>query len=194
MKPFHRILNPGLLFLLCFAALPLFAAALLESPQKNKQAADEKGQQAETEKATSKELELRACGDKEINYKADTDKKQHPVPQPSAGKALVFVIRPTMMGNKIQTKLAMDGKWLGTNRGNNYYFFEADPGERCFCSKAENRSVLVLTLEAGKTYYLQQKVQMGLLKARNKLVALDDAEGTKGLAKCNLSVFEEKQK
>ena len=147
----------------------------------------------ESEKAKRKELELKACGSKEVKYSARTDKKQHPVPEASADRALVFVIRPTMWGNKVQTKLAVDGQWVGVNRGDNYFFFTLDPGEHYFCSDSENRSVLTLNVEAGKTYYLQQKIKVGMWKARNKLVVLDETEGKKGLSECHLSIFEEKK-
>jgi hypothetical protein len=147
----------------------------------------------ESEKSKRKELELKACGPREVKYSARTDKKQHPVPEAPPDKALIFVIRPTMWGNKIQTKLAVDGQWMGVNRGNNYFFFTLDPGEHYFCSDSENRSLLTLNVEAGKTYYLQQKIKMGMWKARNKLVVLDEAEGKKGLEECHLSLFEEKR-
>ena len=61
------------------------------------------------------------------------------------------------------------------------------PGNHTFISKAENTSELSLVLEAGKTYYFEQKVSMGFLKARNKLVRLEDAEGRERLLKCELS-------
>ncbi len=155
--------------------------------------AEEDEPKTESEKATRKELELKACGSKEIKYSARTDKKQHPVPEAPADKALVFVIRPTMWGNKIQTKLAVDGQWMGVNRGDNYFFFTLDPGEHYFCSDSENRSVVTLNVEAGKTYYLQQKIKVGMWKARNKLAVLDEVEGKKGLSECHLSIFEEKK-
>jgi hypothetical protein len=44
-------------------------------------------------------------------------------------------------------------------------------------------------VEAGKTYYLQQKVKMGFMKARNQLVAIDEAEGKKALSKTHPSSF-----
>ena len=93
-----------------------------------------------------------------------------------------------MMGNKIQTKLAVDGRWVGVNRGNNYFFFTLAPGEHYFCSTAENRSVLAMKVEAGKTYYLQQKITMGFMKARNKLVTITTEEGKAALAKTHLAL------
>lgn len=146
----------------------------------------------EVEPSSQADRELKACGpkDKEVKYVADTDKSQHPTGTQAADTALIYVIRSTMFGNKIQTKLAVDGEWKGVNRGNNYFFFTLQPGEHYFCSKAENRSILVLTVEAGKTYYLAQTIHMGVMKARNDLVAIADDEGQKELAKAHPSTWE----
>ena len=149
---------------------------------------DQEGQ----EEPVSKELELKACGpkEKEVNYKAETDKSQHPTPEQPADKALIYVIRPTMMGNKIQTKLAVDGEWKGTNRGKDYFYFTLDPGEHYFCSEAENHSVLKAKVEAGKTYYFQQHIRMGVMKARNKIDVMTEAEGKSKVADSHLSTWE----
>ena len=128
-----------------------------------------------------------------MKFSAETDKTRHPTPEAPAGKALVYVIRPTMSGNKIQTKLAVDQRWVGVNRGHNYFFLELDPGEHYFCSKAENTSTLAVKVEAGKTYFVEQKIKTGFMKARNKLAVLSDAEGQKKLAKCHPSSWQEKK-
>ena len=179
----------GLCLVAWSVATPVSKAAWQEPPKKP--AAQEK---EEAEPPANKDLEQKACGPKDEKHSAKTDKNQHPKPEPPADKALVYVIRPTMMGNKVQTKLAVDQKWVGVNRGDNYFFLLLAPGEHYFCSQAENHSVLALKMEAGKTYYLQQKIRMGFMKAGNKLVQLDEAEGKAGLAKTHLSIFEEKGK
>jgi Protein of unknown function (DUF2846) len=142
----------------------------------------------------SKEEKLKACGTKKVNYKASTDKKEHPTPDAPTDKALIYVLRPTIFGMKINSKLAADGDWKGVNRGKTYFFFTVDPGERYFCSESENQDYLKLNVEAGKTYYLQQKVELGVWKARTNLVVMTEEEGKKKLKDVNLSVFEEKQK
>ncbi len=146
----------------------------------------------DADEPNSKEMELKACGpqDKEVNYKAGTDKSGHPTPDQPAEKALIYVLRPSMIGNKVQTKLAVDGDWKGVNRGNNYFYFTLDPGEHYFCSAAENRSLLKLSVEAGKTYYLQQHVRMGVMKARNKLDSMPEDEGKKKLADAHPATWE----
>src|SRR5262249_55007293 len=141
---------------------------------------------------TEKQIEAKACPAENTALDAKTDKSSHPTPEAPADKAMVYVVRPTMMGNKIQTKLAVDGRWVGVNRGNNYFYFTLDPGMHYFCSQPENHSVLALKVEAGKTYYLQQKITMGLLKARTKLVELEPDKGKEDVAKTHPSSFDTK--
>jgi len=143
---------------------------------------------------SSSQLTLKACGaaDKEINYSAETDKTTHPTPEPPPAMAMVYVLRPTMMGNGMQTKLAVDGEWKGVNRGNNYFFFPLGPGEHYVCSKAENRSVITINVEAGKTYYLQQHITMGVLKARNSVDIMKEDEAKQKLEKLNPSTWKSK--
>ena len=139
----------------------------------------------------STELQLKACGAKaaEVNYKAAVDKSQHPTPEQPSDKALIYVLRPSMIGMAVQTKLAVDGDWKGENRGNNYFYFALDPGEHYFCSVAENHSLLKIDLEAGKTYYLQQHVVLGVMKARNRIALMTEEEGKKKLAEAHLSTW-----
>jgi hypothetical protein len=161
------------------------------SQDKNAQAAkaDEKGQ----DKVDKKELEAKACGTKEVDFDVETDKKQHPTPDPEPGKALVYILRSGLAGGAIQTKAAVDGTWIGANRGNNYFFVQVGPGEHYICSKAENTSLLTINVEAGKTYYVRQEISMGFAKARNKAVLMDEEKGAKELAKCHPSIATEKK-
>ncbi|MGA2967365.1 MAG: DUF2846 domain-containing protein [Terriglobales bacterium] len=143
---------------------------------------------------TAKDMQAKACGpkDKEVSYKASTDKSQHPTPAPPADKALIYVVSASSMGNTVQSRLAVDGDWKGTNRGNNYFYFTLAPGEHYFCSMAENQSELALDMAAGETYYLLQYVQTGIMKARNKLGVMSEEEGKSKLASAHLSTWEVK--
>jgi hypothetical protein len=160
--------------LACATALPAYCQAQ-QAPDRHSSKADD----------------LKACGtaDKEVDYSADTDKKTHPLGVQDADKALIYVLRPTMIGNKIQTKLAVDAEWKGVNRGDNYFFFTLASGQHYFCSQAENRSVLVLNVEVGKTYYLQQEIWPGVLKARNELVVMEEDKAKEKLQKLHPSTW-----
>ena len=153
----------------------------------------------ESEKEQKQELREKACGNESVDYEASTDKNQHPTPEAPSDKAMIYVMRPTMIGFKIDSKLAVDGQWMGVNRGKtvqiavvHHMRITLEPGEHFFCSESENQSYLALTVEAGKTYYLQQKVKAGIWKARTELVVMDETTGKKKLADVNLSVFTRK--
>ncbi|MEO8480752.1 MAG: DUF2846 domain-containing protein [Acidobacteriota bacterium] len=135
------------------------------------------------------DFDSRGCGPGNAKHEADTDKTRHPTPEPPPGMGVLYVVRPTMIGNKIQTKLAIDGQWVGVNRGNNYFFVTVSPGEHAICSTAENTSVLSLRVEAGHIYYVQQKITMGFMKARNRIELLSEVDGRNALAKTHLSVM-----
>ncbi len=172
--------------------IPLFALAngLVLSQEKQPK---EESKTASAQPSDKKELRLKACGTEKVNYSAKTDKTQHPTPDPPADKALIYVMRTSMLGYKIDSKVAVDGKWMGVNRGKTYFYFTVEPGERYFCSESENQDYLALTVEPGKTYYLQQ-VEPGVWKARTNLRVMTEEHGTKKLEEVHLSVFELKTK
>ena len=120
-----------------------------------------------------------------------TDKTQHPAPGAPADKGLVYVVRPSLAGSRIQTRLAVDGTWMGANYGNNYFFLTLTPGEHLFCSQASDRSVVTMNVEAGKIYYLQQTVTTGMTKAKSSLDIVVEQDGRENVAKTNLSVRRE---
>ena len=111
--------------------------------------------------------------------------KEHPLGQVAPDKALVYFLRPTSVGFAIKSWMFRDEQVLGVNRGSSYFFAYVEPGKHVFWSKSENVDALELEVEAGKTYYLQQHVRMGGLKARTKLEVLAEADGVERLAKCS---------
>jgi pyruvate/2-oxoglutarate dehydrogenase complex dihydrolipoamide acyltransferase (E2) component len=137
------------------------------------------------------ELEAKACGPADEGFPTETDKTQHPTPAAPADKALVYVVRPTNSGSRIQTRLGINGMWVGANNGNNYFFVTLDPGLYYFCSQGQDRSALALNVEAGKTYYLQQTVTTGMTRSRSSLDIVTDQSGQEGLTKANLSTRRE---
>ena len=129
------------------------------------------------------------AGDEEKDAGTDdegyvTFTKDHPLAELVAGKALVYVVRPTSMGYAIKSFFMVDDAIAGINRGSSYFFVQVDPGQHVFWSKSENADALELEVQAGKIYYIQQHVQVGGFRARTKLEVLDEVEGKAALSKC----------
>src|SRR5262245_51521672 len=115
------------------------------------------------------------------------------VEQATADKALVHVVRPDGDGGFIQTKLAVDGKWMGVNVGGTYFTISLEPGEHLLCSEAGNRALMDITVKAGQTYYVEQRPVKNLFgKMKNSLRLLNDKEGLRALVACRQSEAFEK--
>jgi hypothetical protein len=136
--------NPTILLaLVCAMALPAFCQT-----------------EADTYPDTWQARQLKACGapEKEANYTVEAAVGAPQAASQSAGKALVYVIRPRHGMTSFPSKIAVDGEWKGANLPGTYFSLPIDPGLHYFCSSAKSKSLLIVTLEAGKTYYLEQQV------------------------------------
>lgn len=141
--------------------------------------------------------ELKACGpkDKEVKYAADTDKTSHPLGVQPADKALIYILRQNYKWlRNYPFSLAVDGEWKGVNRHASYFFFTLEPGLHNFCSRGmrDNRGVLTLTVEAGKTYYIEQEDEFSRHALMSELSVLNETEGKNLLAKTYPSTWKVK--
>lgn len=130
-------------------------------------------------------LVLTACSTAKIADPAEDQRLR--TMTPPEDMALVYFVRPSSLGSAIKMGVTCDGTLIGSTHGKRYIFATVKPGKREFVSTAENKDDLVLVLEAGKTYFIEQQVKMGIIAARNRLERLEEAEGQQKLAKCKLS-------
>lgn len=107
-----------------------------------------------------------ACGPAKEEFSVKADKNNHTIGQPETGKALVYFIEeyPLAAGLIHPTvRLAMDGKWIGANRGGSYFSFSVAPGDHHLCASwqsesadiATQYSLMPLTAEEGKVYFFR---------------------------------------
>jgi hypothetical protein len=67
-----------------------------------------------------------------------------------------------------------------------YYPYFANPGETEFWASTEAKTSVTQMIEAGKTYYLQGGIGIGLVAGRPKLNFVDEAQGKAEVAECKL--------
>jgi hypothetical protein len=106
---------------------------------------------------------------------------------PIDGKAIVYIVRPTIMGMAVPMRLDCDSFQVGWINARTYLYTILDPGEHSFKALSENEFHLKVVLEPGKIYYMEQQVKMGIMFARTKLKMLDDEKGKKYLEKLMIS-------
>jgi hypothetical protein len=103
-----------------------------------------------------------SCGNQNTVIEVATHKHVPVSTVPEPVKAKVFFIE-TADANAlpVTTRIAIDGTWLGANRGKSYFESTIEPGEHHVCAdwQLERRMIKddphfdVFTAEAGKVYY-----------------------------------------
>jgi hypothetical protein len=123
-----------------------------------------------------------ACGSDDVMFSVKSSATQQPAPQPEHGRALVYVLEqwetkwdnelpPTgFLQGKPTVRVALDGSWVGANRGASYFFFPVEPGEHHLCADWQSAPPSVvgrklalsnLRAEPGQTYYLRARFVEG---------------------------------
>ncbi len=97
--------------------------------------------------------------------------------RPERGKALVIFYRERhYIGGGVSYKVFDNGTRIGGLPNGAYFVYQAKPGAHKFTASTESTSEHVLTLEAGKTYYVRGEVHMGVLVGEPELVIADSKE------------------
>jgi hypothetical protein len=107
--------------------------------------------------------------------------------QPPEGKALVYIIRTSALGGAIRFNVTCDDRFIGSTFGSQFIYTFVDPGAHQFVSMAEDKARLALSAEAGKTYFIRQKAQMGIVAARNDLELVEESAGREALKNLKLA-------
>src|SRR5262245_20924132 len=107
---------------------------------------------------------------------------QATAPTPGPNEALVYIVRPANLGFAINFWAFVDQRPLGMTKGNQHLAVTVPAGEHLVWSRSGNVSALKMSFEAGQTYYLEQKVKMGGIRARVSLEVLDAEAGRKAVA------------
>jgi hypothetical protein len=97
--------------------------------------------------------------------------------RPERGKALVIIYRERhFTGGGVSYKVFDNGTRIGGLPNGAYFVYQATPGAHKFTASTESTAEHVLTLEAGKTYYIRGEVHMGVMVGRPELVIADSKE------------------
>ena len=152
-----------------------------------------------------------ACGSGKAKFEVKLDETQHTLAEPEAGKALVYFVQDVgavnCLGGCFQTKIGLDGAWVGAVQHNSYFFMSVEPGEHHVCASpqshvlsataekyASTRLALAhFTAEAGKVYYFRTRSHGSQNQELFDLDAIDGDQAKYLIASYPLSVSHPKQ-
>lgn len=102
-------------------------------------------------------------------------------PTPPEGKAGLYLYRDTFMGQSIKRDLAIDGKCIGKTANKTFFYLPvAGNQQHMVTTEGETaRRSLPLYTEAGKNYFVEQVITMGMWSANAKLKQASKEEGEK---------------
>jgi hypothetical protein len=113
-------------------------------------------------------LVLTACGGPKHMITMDTK----PVIAPKADRAVLVIARTTSMAFGVTIENYLDRKLIGQTRGKSYFMTDVAPGQHYVMGHAENWATARLNFEAGKIYFLNQDIRMGVWMARTGFTPL----------------------
>jgi len=97
---------------------------------------------------------------------------------PPTGMAKVCVIRTAIVAIAVTFPTRDNGTLVGATSGPTYFCYLAEPGEHEVVVEADNHEVARLSAEPGKSYFLQQQVDLvfGYVKCRSVWVTEAEAQ------------------
>lgn len=116
-----------------------------------------------------------ACGPGKVKFDVKLDETQHTLAEPEAGKALVYFVQDVgamnCWGGCFQTRVGLDGAWVGAVQHNSYFSVPVEPGEHHVCASPQSHfapansekyagirlALAHFTAEAGKVYYFRTR-------------------------------------
>lgn len=105
---------------------------------------------------------------------------------PPSSRALIFIYRNGDEGLReavlpMQVTVSVNGITLGQTAAKTFFRLNVKPGKYTITSLAEKVATLSLTVEAGKTYYVQQEITTWLWSPRSRLQQVDENKGHSGV-------------
>ena len=98
-------------------------------------------------------------------------------PDPQADKGLIYFYRESkFMGGAISYDVKEGNTVVGAIANGTYFFVFATPGPHTYTASTEADSSRTLQVEAGKTYYVECGVEMGVFAGRPSLKIANEAE------------------
>lgn len=109
---------------------------------------------------------------------------------PPAGKAAIYFYRDSFMGQALKRDISIDKKCVGKT-ANNMFFYSLVDGNKDHLLSTEGETTrhdLFLFTDAGKNYFVQQQITMGVWSASSKLKIVSQEQGIKEIQGLKLAV------
>lgn len=107
---------------------------------------------------------------------------------PAPDKAGLYVFRNTFVGQALKKRVSLDGKTIGQTANKVYFYKPIDPGKHVLSTESEfGDNSLDLQASAGKNYFIEQYIKIGVFVGGANLRMVTEEEGKKAVSECSLA-------
>lgn len=108
--------------------------------------------------------------------------------KPAEGKAGVYIYRNTFVGQALKKTVSLDGQVVGETANKVYFYKEVTPGDHVLSTESEfSDNELKFTTIAGRNYFFEQYIKMGVFVGGANIRAVSEEEGKAGVSECKLA-------
>ncbi len=92
-------------------------------------------------------------------------------------KAVLVIVRTTSLGGAIAIDNYLDGKMIGQTKGKSYFVTDVNPGSHYVMAHAENWAAARINFAAGRVYFLNQMITIGVWAPRTGFSPMSVKDG-----------------
>ena len=119
---------------------------------------------------------------------AEQDAAAKQFSQPPAGKAGLYVVRNTFVGQALKKTVSLDGKEIGETANKVFFYKQITPGSHTLSTESEfSDNSITFQADSGKNYFAEQYIKMGVFVGGAGLVMLSEEEGKRKVLECGLA-------
>lgn len=109
-------------------------------------------------------------------------------PAPPEGMAGLYVYRDTFGGQALKKTVMLDDKIIGETANKVYFYTVITPGHHELATESEfGANTLKFNAEAGRNYYVEQHIKVGLFVGGASLEMVTEQVGQSGVLRCKLA-------
>ncbi len=106
-------------------------------------------------------------------------------------KAVLVIVRTTILSGGLEIDNYLDGKMIGQTKGKSFFITDVKPGSHYVMAHAENWAAARINFSAGRVYFLSQMIAPGIWVPRTGFSPMTAKDGLEQINEsgCNYLVY-----
>jgi hypothetical protein len=107
---------------------------------------------------------------------------------PPTDRAGLYIFRNSFLGQALTRPIYVDGNLIGETANGVYFYIDVSPGKHFISTESEfGKNSVVFEAEAGKNYFAEQYIKMGIFSGGSDVEMVDEKVGMQQVLDCELA-------